>query len=55
MSFWDKVKDYIGIGLTKAKEAVENIEVKPTEEQTIVPEFVKNETTTKKPRKKKQV
>lgn len=55
MSFWDKVKDYVGIGLTKAKEAVENIEVKPTEEQTVVPEFVKKTSTTKKstPRKKK--
>lgn len=55
MSFWDKVKDYIGIGLTKAKEAVENIEVKPTEDQSVVPEFVKKQSATKKPapRKKK--
>lgn len=29
MSFWDKVKDYVGIGLTKVNDAVKNIEVGP--------------------------
>jgi hypothetical protein len=52
MSFWDKVKDYIGIGLTNAKETLKNVEVKPTEDQTLVPEFVKKESTAKKPAKK---
>ena len=29
MSFWSKVKDYIGIGLTKVKDAVKDVEVGP--------------------------
>lgn len=29
MSFWNKVKDYFGISLTKVKDAVKDIEVGP--------------------------
>ena len=30
MSFWTKLKDYIGVGLSKAAETVKNVEVSPS-------------------------